>query len=221
MVTSLSRIQRGARFPRSVIWQANIHAHQISGIKNSNRIERRVNWANFGRISDAHRHFLCFFSSHFKRLVLLVKNLDGFLECLKKNHTTLLSHNRSVHVIVKTYCKEWAQSHFYLYPVLFILSRAGKWKQTRDGMSSNTNIPNNYIYSSHNFLPNLIMHNSYPSTISLFSYEIYQPMRVKPTVSRHQIGDCIFLTCCSCNTPLGKRYPPTSACKSSQMLMTG
>lgn len=76
MVTSLSRIQRGARLPSSALWKSGNGAHSGHGL-----VEKPLGVALMLR--DAHRHFLPFSQRVLERVVLLLEDLDGLLESLE------------------------------------------------------------------------------------------------------------------------------------------
>lgn len=74
MVTSLSRIQRGARLPSSALWKTRNGPHSGHGLGEVFRSHVYVR--------EAHRHFLPFSQRVLERIVLLLEDLDGLLESL-------------------------------------------------------------------------------------------------------------------------------------------
>lgn len=79
MVTSLSRIQRGARLPSSALWKSRNSApsgplpRPREGLQN----------VKFTRARAAYRHFLPFSQRVLEGLVFLLEDLDGLLESLE------------------------------------------------------------------------------------------------------------------------------------------
>lgn len=75
IVTSLSRIQRGARLPSSALCKNGNCAHSGHCLR---EVFRGAVYAR-----DTYRHFLPFFQRVLERLVFLLEDLDGLLESLE------------------------------------------------------------------------------------------------------------------------------------------
>lgn len=85
IVTSLSRIQRGARLPSSALCHSRNSTHSGHGLGEVSGSKVHA--------CDAHRHFLPFFQRVLERLVLLLEDLDGLLESLERR--SMMMHQES------------------------------------------------------------------------------------------------------------------------------